>query len=69
MKSIIVASSNPTKFMHDASGPPSNSLSLNAIPKLVLNKFARVGKAKDALLGDKGGCNVGPPFVNHNYLC
>ena len=37
MITIIVANSNPTKFMHNAGGPPPNPPRLNAIPKLVLD--------------------------------
>jgi hypothetical protein len=32
MKTIIIAGSNPTKYLHDECGPPPSSHSLNAIP-------------------------------------
>ena len=37
MKTIIIAGSNPTKFMHDECGPPPSSLSLDAIPKFMFD--------------------------------
>ena len=54
MINIIIACPHPTKFVHDESGPSLGSLSLNALLKLVFDRFTRVRKAKNTLLGD--GC-------------
>ena len=42
IKTIIVARSHPTKFLHNVGGPPPRSPSLDAIPKLVFNRFTTV---------------------------
>lgn len=54
MIAIIIACPHPTKFVHDESGPSLGSPSLNALLKLVFDRFTRVRKAKNTLLGD--GC-------------
>jgi hypothetical protein len=37
IETIIITQPHPTKFVHDVSGPPPRSLSLDAIPKLMLD--------------------------------
>lgn len=50
METIIVARSNPTKFVHDESHPPPCSSGFYAILNLMLNQFTSVRKAKNALI-------------------
>ena len=64
IKAVIIAGLDPTKFVHNEHGPSPRPPSLNTIPKLMLNRFAHVGKANDALLGDRGMHNASPPFIN-----
>ena len=47
---IIVACPNPTKLMHDESGPLPSSLSLDAISNSCLTDSFCVGEAKATLL-------------------
>ena len=39
IEGIVVARTNPTKFMHDVGGPPPCPPSLDAIPKFVLDRL------------------------------
>lgn len=42
MKAIITIGPDPAPFMYDEGGPLSSSLGLNAIPKLMFNRFSHV---------------------------
>ena len=64
VKAIIIASSNPTKFMHDICGPSPCPPSLNAILEIMFDRFTHVWEAKDTLLGVKCRRNASPPFFN-----
>jgi hypothetical protein len=50
IEAIIVARSDPKKFVHDASGPSPSHPSLDAIPKFVFDRLASIRETKDALL-------------------
>ena len=67
MKTSRVGSSNPTKFMHDASIHHQTLHAWLQFQNLCLTYRSCLG-GKDTLLGDKGGCDVGPPFVDCNFL-
>ena len=68
IETIEVPGPNSAKFVHNEGGPPPSSPRLNAIPKLVFNRFTRIGKAKDALFGDASRRYAGSPFVNRDRL-
>ena len=68
MKTLIIVSLNPTKFMHDEGVPLLGSPSLNEIPKFMFDWFAYILEAKDTLLGDGCWCNVSPSFIDLDYL-
>ena len=44
---------NTTKLVHDESNPLPSSLGLDELPKLMLNCFTSVRKAKPTLLDDR----------------
>ena len=50
VEAIMVAHANPTKFMHDEGSPSPSSPSLNAIPKLMFNRFANIREVENTLL-------------------
>ena len=68
IEAIKVAGSNPTKLMHNESGPSPCPPSLNTIPNFVFYRFTSVRKAKNTLLGDASRCNSGSPLVNRHCL-
>lgn len=54
----------PTKSMHNECSPSSCSLGLNAIPKVAINRFACVRKAKSTLFRDRSWSVMHSPFVD-----
>ena len=50
IKNIVIPGQHPAKFVHNAGSPPPRPPRLNAIPKFMLHRFARVRKAKNTLL-------------------
>lgn len=59
--------SNPTWFMHKKGGPSPCSLDLDAIPKLMIDRFIGFKKAKNTLFWNLQPCNVSPSFVKCDY--
>lgn len=68
IKVVIVAYVNATKVMQDTHGPLPSYHGLNAIPKLVFNKFTSFKKVEEALLGHRDQSNVCVPFVGCHHL-
>ena len=68
IKTIIIARTDSTKFVHNVSCPTPSPSRLIAIPKLVFNGLTRVGKAKRTLFGDGCRCNTCSSFDNCNRL-
>lgn len=54
--------------MHDEGDPSPSTPSLDTNPKLVLQQFARVRKAKNIFLGNGHQSSACPPFIDCNCL-
>jgi hypothetical protein len=50
MKAILITCIDPTKFLHDESGPLPSSPDLNAIPILIFNQCICIREAKYTML-------------------
>lgn len=68
VKTVIIARSESTKLMRTVSGPSPRPLGLDAIPKLVLDRFTCVRMTKWALFGNGGRRNASLPFSDCHHL-